>query len=131
LPAIKESPAQLVAVASRSKEKAALTAAKFDCKAVAGYSQLLEMSDIDAVYIPLPNSEHAEWARRALNAGKHVLIEKPAVTTAHAAHDLVSLAEELGLSAESEGVAVSGNTHDAGFAVRAFLDQRRPTFEGQ
>jgi dTDP-3,4-didehydro-2,6-dideoxy-alpha-D-glucose 3-reductase len=99
LPAIIQSPFHLVAVASRSQEKAARVAARFGCKAVAGYARLLEMSDVDAVYIPLPNSEHAEWARRALSAGKHVLIEKPAVTTADDAHALVSLAEELGLLA--------------------------------
>jgi dTDP-3,4-didehydro-2,6-dideoxy-alpha-D-glucose 3-reductase len=97
LPAIKETPFHLVAVASRSQEKAARVAARFGCKAVVDYAPLLEMSDVDAVYIPLPNSEHAEWARRALSAGKHVLIEKPAVTTADAAHALVSLATELGL----------------------------------
>jgi dTDP-3,4-didehydro-2,6-dideoxy-alpha-D-glucose 3-reductase len=97
LPAIQESPFHLVAVASRAQEKAARVAARFGCKAVAGYAQLLEMSDIDAVYIPLPNSEHAQWARRALRAGKHVLIEKPAVTQVDAAHDLVALAEERGL----------------------------------
>jgi predicted dehydrogenase len=97
LPAMQESPFHLVAVASRSQEKAARVAARFGCKAAVGYARILEMSDVDAVYIPLPNSEHAEWARRALSAGKHVLIEKPAVTTADAARTLVSLAEELGL----------------------------------
>lgn len=97
LPAIEESPFHLVAVASRSEEKAARVAARFGCKAVVGYAHLLEMPDIDAVYIPLPNSEHAEWARRALIAGKHVLIEKPAMTTGPAARALVSLAEELNL----------------------------------
>jgi predicted dehydrogenase len=97
LPAIQESPFHLVAVASRAQEKAARVAARFGGKAVAGYDRLLEMADVDAVYIPLPNSEHAQWARRALQAGKHVLIEKPAVTQVDAAHDLVALAEERGL----------------------------------
>ncbi|HEY1921072.1 MAG TPA: Gfo/Idh/MocA family oxidoreductase [Streptosporangiaceae bacterium] len=97
LPAIQESPFHLVAVASRAEEKAARVAARFGCKAVAGYDRLLEMSDIDAVYIPLPNSEHAQWARRALQAGKHVLIEKPAVTQVDAAYDLVALAKDRGL----------------------------------
>jgi NDP-hexose-3-ketoreductase len=96
LPAIGESPFQLAAVASRSPEKAARVAARFGCDAVVGYARLLE-SDIDAVYIPLPNSEHAQWADQALSAGKHVLIEKPAVTTAPAARALVSRAEEHGL----------------------------------
>lgn len=97
LPAIQESPFHLVAVASRSQDKAARVAARFGCKAVVGYAQILEMPEVEAVYIPLPNSEHAEWTHRALIAGKHVLIEKPAVTTAHAANALVSLAEERGL----------------------------------
>jgi NDP-hexose-3-ketoreductase len=97
LPAITESPFRLVAVASRSAEKAAGVAARFGCKAVAGYERLLEISDIDAVYIPLPNNEHAGWAARALRAGKHVLVEKPAVTTADDAHALVLIAAELGL----------------------------------
>jgi len=97
LPAVRESPFHLVAVASRSGEKAARVAARFGCKAVAGYARLLEMSDVDAVYIPLPNSEHAEWARRALSAGKHVLVEKPAVTAVDAARALVLLAGERGL----------------------------------
>lgn len=97
LPALRESPFRLVALASRSQEKAEGLAAGYGCKAVAGYDRLLGLSDIDAVYIPLPNSEHAEWARRALSAGKHVLVEKPAVTDAETARALVALAEERGL----------------------------------
>jgi len=92
LPAIGESPFDLAAVASRSKEKAARVAARFGCEAVVGYARLLEL-DVDAVYIPLPNSEHARWADRALSAGKHVLIEKPAVSTADAARGLVARAQ--------------------------------------
>lgn len=92
LPAIGQSPFHLAAVASRSGEKAARVAARFGCEAVVGYARLLEL-DLDAVYIPLPNSEHAQWADRALSAGKHVLIEKPAVSTAHEARALVSKAE--------------------------------------
>ncbi|MEX0173950.1 Gfo/Idh/MocA family oxidoreductase [Streptomyces sp. LMG1-1-1.1] len=97
LPAIQASPFHLVAVASRSREKAESVAAPFGCEAVEGYERLLEQPGVDAVYIPLPNSEHAEWARRALKAGKHVLIEKPAVSTEETARELVALAEERGL----------------------------------
>ncbi|MFJ6466060.1 Gfo/Idh/MocA family protein [Streptomyces sp. NPDC091387] len=97
IPAIRQSPFDLVAVASRSLAKAESVAAGTGCAAVEGYEALLRMPGVDAVYVPLPNSEHAEWARRALEAGKHVLIEKPAVQSAGAARGLVELAEERGL----------------------------------
>jgi dTDP-3,4-didehydro-2,6-dideoxy-alpha-D-glucose 3-reductase len=68
---------ELVAVASRTAEKAKRFAARFGCVAVAGYEDLLARDDIDAVYLPLPAMLHAEWITRALSAGKHVLAEKP------------------------------------------------------
>jgi xylose dehydrogenase (NAD/NADP) len=70
----------LVAIASRSPAKAeeAARAAGIP-RALAPYEALIELPDLDAVYIPLPNSLHAEWTIRALSAGKHVLCEKPMV----------------------------------------------------
>ena len=41
------------------------------------YAEIMESHNVDAVYIPLPTSLHKEWVLRALNAGKHVLVEKP------------------------------------------------------
>ena len=83
LPAIVEaSNAELVAIASRRAGAAAETLAKYapkvqGVKTYDALEDLLEDASIQAVYIPLANHEHAEWALKAIAAGKHVLIEKP------------------------------------------------------
>jgi xylose dehydrogenase (NAD/NADP) len=72
----------LVAVASRDLARAAHYARQWDIPvAHASYDALLRSRDIDAVYIPLPNTLHVEWTLRALDAGKHVLCEKPLALT--------------------------------------------------
>ena len=87
LPAITEaSNATLVAIASRRPGAAAQTLAQFapHQQNVITYDNLealLENADIDAVYLPLANHEHAEWALRAIKLGKHVLCEKPMALT--------------------------------------------------
>ncbi|MEA2310926.1 MAG: hypothetical protein QOE28_894 [Solirubrobacteraceae bacterium] len=70
--------AEVVAVASREPARAeAFAAAHAIPRAHGSYEALLADEDIEAVYIPLPNSMHLPWAERALAAGKHVLCEKP------------------------------------------------------
>lgn len=77
IPAILQSDhTRLVAVASRSAEKAGKFAGQFGCEAITGYGKLLERPDIDAIYMPLPTGLHEEWVKRSLEAGKHVLVEK-------------------------------------------------------
>jgi D-xylose 1-dehydrogenase (NADP+, D-xylono-1,5-lactone-forming) len=68
----------VIGIASRTQQKAAEFAARHGIERGFGsYEALLECNDIDAVYIALPSSLHYEWARRAIEAGKHVLCEKP------------------------------------------------------
>jgi predicted dehydrogenase len=61
------------------------------------YDDVLTRDDVDVVYIALPPSAHAEWTLKALGAGKHVLLEKPAVTTGLQAQAIVAAAETAGL----------------------------------
>jgi xylose dehydrogenase (NAD/NADP) len=69
---------EVVAVGSRDLERATEFAGTWDIERAYGtYDELLADPDVEAVYIPLPNTMHSEWSIRALEAGKHVLCEKP------------------------------------------------------
>lgn len=88
---------ELTAIASRSADKARAAADTFGCAAVKGYEALLERTDVDAVYVPLPVALHAPWTERALRAGKHVLAEKPLTARPADTARLFGLARERGL----------------------------------
>jgi predicted dehydrogenase len=79
LPGAMESPqVELLGVASRTQERADAYAAEWKiARAYGSYEELLADADIEAVYIPLPNTLHCEWSVKAMEAGKHVLCEKP------------------------------------------------------
>jgi predicted dehydrogenase len=89
---------EAAAVASRSLDNAAAFASAHRIPRHFGsYEQLLADRDIDAVYIPLPNSLHAEWAIKAAAAGKHVLCEKPLAFTGAEAKAMFDAARKHGV----------------------------------
>jgi predicted dehydrogenase len=82
-------------IASRSIARAKETAGKFGIPLVFGsYEDLLSSSEIDAVYIPLPNHLHADWSIKAIEAGKHVLCEKPISVNSLGAENLLAVAHK-------------------------------------
>jgi D-xylose 1-dehydrogenase (NADP+, D-xylono-1,5-lactone-forming) len=83
IPAVRASArSEVAAVASRSANKGQAYAAEWSIpRALGSYESLIDDPDIDVIYIGLPNSLHVEWTIRALEAGKHVLCEKPLALT--------------------------------------------------
>lgn len=96
IPATQQSQSgRVAAIASRSLEKAANAARSLEIERYYGsYEHLLADPDLDAVYIPLPNSMHLEWVTRAAEAGKHILCEKPLGVTADQCGKMVNAAQE-------------------------------------
>jgi predicted dehydrogenase len=88
----------VAAVAARDPERARRFAAKHRIRRVHdSYQQLIDDPAIDAVYNPLPNSLHARWTLRAIEAGKHVLCEKPFTANAAEAAEVAAAAAATGL----------------------------------
>lgn len=101
---------ELYAIAGRNMKKAGAFKEKYGFQQAYGtYDELLADPQVEAVYIPLPNTMHYEWTMKALKAKKHVLCEKPLAPTAREA-------EELFRTAENEGV----------FLMEAFAYQHSP-----
>ena len=88
----------LIAVASREQRRAEEYARTWEIeRAYGSYEALLEDPDVDAVYISLPNTMHREWSVRALEAGKHVICEKPFSRRAADVEQAFDAAERAGL----------------------------------
>lgn len=110
---------KVTAIGSRSLERAREWAATRRIpKAVGSYEAVLDDPDIDAVYIPLPPSLHHPWTIRAIEAGKHVLCEKPLALDAGQAREMID-------AATSRGVTLMDGTmwvhHDRTAAMRRVL----------
>jgi D-xylose 1-dehydrogenase (NADP+, D-xylono-1,5-lactone-forming) len=85
---------EVVAVGSRDRERGQAFAERHGIARVHGsYDEVLADGDVEAVYIPLPNSLHVPWSIRALQAGKHVLCEKPLTRRAAEAEQAFAAAD--------------------------------------
>ncbi|OBQ94752.1 Gfo/Idh/MocA family oxidoreductase [Mesorhizobium sp. M1A.F.Ca.IN.022.07.1.1] len=96
LPAIVDSEnGVLSAIASRDLSKAKALGERFGAPhAFGSYEELLASKEVDGVYIPLPTSQHVEWTAKAIEAGKHVLVEKPLALDAKDIPQLIKLRDE-------------------------------------
>jgi len=99
LPALKKAENwEYAGVASRELAKTEKFVQEFGGKGYGSYEELLAEGEIDAVYLPLPPVLHFEWARKALENGKHVFLEKPSTISYEQTKMLVELASEKGLA---------------------------------
>ncbi|MBP2463864.1 MULTISPECIES: Gfo/Idh/MocA family oxidoreductase [unclassified Rhizobium] len=105
---------EVVAIASRDAARAAKMARELGiAKSYGSYEELLADPEIDAIYNPLPNHLHAHWTIRALDAGKHVLTEKPVALNAQEAADVLAAQRRTGR-----------------VALEAFMVRFHPQWEG-
>jgi len=88
---------EAAAIAGRNEEAARRLGDAFSVRSTTDFHDVLRDPAIDAVHICTPNAQHFSMAKEALQAGKHVICEKPLTTTAAEAEELVSLAAHLGL----------------------------------
>ncbi|KAJ3796309.1 NAD(P)-binding protein [Lentinula aff. detonsa] len=100
-PAKSHSDVVLYAVAARDKARAEEFARKHGFHksygGPSGYQDLINDPEVDVIYNPLPNGLHFEWTMKALEGGKHVLLEKPATDTEDEARQIFALAQKKGL----------------------------------
>ena len=105
---------EITAIASRSLATAQAAAAKLGIpKAYGSYEELVADPDIDAIYNPLPNHLHVPWSIKALEAGKHVLCEKPISMT----------------TAEAQTLADAGKAHPHLKLTEAFMYRYHPQWQ--
>ena len=110
---------RIVAIASRDRAKAEAAARSLGIpRAHASYEALLDDADVEAIYVPLPNHLHVPWSVRAVEAGKHVLCEKPIARTAAEARALCAARDRAGVLV---GEAFMVRTHPQWHRVRELV----------
>ncbi len=125
IPAIGDSEHEVAAVASRDGAKAQelIDDLGLDAEAYEGYDALFE-ANIDAVYNPLPNGLHAEWTKKAADAGLHVLCEKPLTVDAAEAEDVFDHCADAGVTVME---AFMYQFHPVTARIRELVDEELST----
>lgn len=110
IPAIQQGKlSEVIAISSRSLEKAKVAASSLGIeKAYGSYEALLQDPDVDVIYNPLPNNMHLEWTVKAMEAGKHVLCEKPIGLTVAEVEEMIRVRDRYGVKA-GEAFMVKSN----------------------
>jgi predicted dehydrogenase len=124
IPAMKPSDrSTVVAIGSRSAEKASAAARELGIpNAYGSYEELIEDPNVEAIYNPLPNHLHVPWTIRAMDAGKHVLCEKPIALNAAEARELLAVRERTG---KQVAEAFMVRTHPQWLGVKKLVDGGR------
>ncbi len=110
-------------IASRNGDKAKTIANQFAIPHYySSYEQLLDDPEIEAIYIPLPNHLHVEWSRKAIEAGKHVLCEKPLALTTDEVNELIKVRNK---SHYKIGEAFMVHTHPQWLKAKSLVRNQR------
>lgn len=86
-------------ILDKERAKAQTFVDNYGGKIYEGYNTLIHSSEVDAIYLPLPPGLHYKWAKEAVAAGKHILVEKPCTIALETTEDLLKDAKEKGLAA--------------------------------
>ncbi len=111
---------EVAAIASRNHEQATNSATKLGiAKAYGSYDELIQDAEIDIIYNPLPNHLHVEWTARAIEAGKHVLCEKPLFILPDDSMALIKLRDKYNVKV---GEAFMVKSHPQWVRVKEIVD---------
>jgi predicted dehydrogenase len=114
---------EVTAIASRDRRKAERAARELGiAKAYGSYEELLQDPEIEAIYNPLPNQLHVPWTLKAMEAGKHVLCEKPLSLTAREARSLLATRDRVRMKI---GEAFMVRTHPQWLRLREVIRSGR------